>query len=502
MDYQLLAILLYVATLLFIGVLASRRTRSMADYFAGGRRQGFWAASFSARATGESAWLLLGLTGLGAAEGIKGFWVVLGEVLGVAVAWLLLSDRFKSLTLRFDSLTVPDYLESRFGDDAGHTLRALSAGTLLFFVPIYVSAQIHSTGEAFNFFLDWNYYAGALFGFAVVLLYITRGGFIAVVWSDVFQGLLMVCGLVLLPLVGVWYLGGVGQVIDALGQAYPNHLDFLGGGGWTLINVASIIGLLGIGLGFMGSPQVFVRFIALRSRRDIPKGAFVAIVWTLLADSGAVLVGVVGRAVLSGDLGAGGQEVLPELVEFLMHPFVAGIYIAIVLSAIMSTIDSLLVVASSAAVRDYYQKIFNPSLPDNKLVGMSRNLTVVLAFAALAVALAIALLTGRQPIFWFVIFGWSGIAATFCPTIILSLFWSGLTARGAAAAMVAGFLSIPFFKFVAPLLPVVGPYFNLAEEMAPSFAVGFAVAFVVSKADPEGQAKLKGILSANLADEP
>ncbi|HSR52877.1 MAG TPA: sodium/proline symporter [Acidobacteriota bacterium] len=494
MDYQLLAIFLYVAALLLIGALASRRTRSMADYFAGGRRQGFWVASFSARATGESAWLLLGLTGLGAAEGIKGFWVVLGEVLGVAGAWLLMSRRFKILTDRYDSITVPDYLEDRFAGQSGRALRALSAGTLLIFVPIYVSAQIHSTGEAFNFFLDWNYYVGALFGFAVVMLYITRGGFIAVVWSDVFQGLLMVCGLVLLPLAGIWYLGGTGELFAALSSAYPGHLDILGGQGWSLLNIASIIGLMGIGLGFLGSPQVFVRFISLRSKREIPKGAAVAMIWTLLADSGAVLVGVVGRAVLTGDLGAGGQEVLPQLVDFLMHPFVAGIYIAVVLSAIMSTIDSLLVVASSAAVRDYYQKIFHPSLPDHKLVGMSRNLTVVLAFAALAVSMAIALLTGRQPIFWFVIFGWSGIAATFCPTVILSLFWKGLTARGALAAMVAGFLAIPFFKFLAPQLAVVGPYFDLTEEMAPSFAVGFLTAFVVSSLDKNGQAGLRHAL--------
>ena len=494
MSYQILAIFLYVAVLLGIGVLASRRTRSMLDYFAGGKQFGFWAAAFSARATGESAWLLLGLTGLGAAVGLKGFWVVLGEALGVGLAWLMMSRRFKRLTEQYDSVTVPDYLESRFRDGKKHGIRFLAAGTLLIFVPIYISAQIHATGEAFNSFLGWNYYLGALFGFAVVLLYITGGGFIAVVWSDVFQALLMVAGLVALPLVGIAVLGGPTPLIDTLAQHHPGHLDLLGGEGWTLLNIASLVGLMGIGLGFLGSPQVFVRFISLRSEREIPKGAGVAIAWTLLADGGAVLVGVVGRALLlQDDLGAGGQEVLPMLVDYLMHPFLAGLYIAIVLSAIMSTIDSLLVVASSAAVRDYYQKILHPELPGDRLMAMSRRLTLILAFAALAVAMTIALATGRQPIFWFVIFGWSGIAATFCPTIILSLFWSKMTAAGARWAMLTGFLSIPFFKFVAPHLGEAGPYFNNLEEMAPSFLVSGLVGVAVSLRDQRGRQQLAGV---------
>ena len=155
---------------------------------------GYLTVAFSARATGESAWLLLGLTGFGAAYGVKGFWVVAGEVLGVALAWFAMSRRFKRLTDRYDSITIPDYLESRLRDPS-HGLRLVAAGALLVFVPIYVSAQIHATGRAFDDFLGWNYYVGALVGFLVVLLYIVRGGFIAAVWSDVFQGTLMVLAL-------------------------------------------------------------------------------------------------------------------------------------------------------------------------------------------------------------------------------------------------------------------------------------------------------------------
>jgi sodium/proline symporter len=479
MYLQLLAVAIYVVVLLGIGIAASRRTRSLLDYYAGGRRMGALSVAFSARSTGESAWLLLGLTGFGAAFGVQAFWIVLGEVLGVFVSWAFMARRFKELTTRYGSITVPDYLETRF-QDRGHGLRLLAAGSLLVFVPIYVSAQIHATGEAFNAFLGWNYYAGALFGFAVVLLYVTRGGFISVVWSDVFQAIMMLVGLVALPLIGVAFAGGLEPIVEALRANYPNHLSLTAGRSWNLLTLASVAGLLGIGLGFLGSPQVYVRLIALRSTDEIPLARAIAIVWTLLADSGAVLIGLVGRVLIDGSLGTDGQQVLALSVEQLVSPFVAGLYIAVVLAAIMSTVDSLLVVASSAAVRDCYQKILRPDADDVALLGLGKRLTVILAFVALAIAMIIAVATGRQGVFWYVIFGWSGIAATFCPAIILSLFWPRMTALGAKWAMLSGFIAVPFFQFVAPRLPVVGLYFDALEEMVPSFVVSGLCGVAVS----------------------
>ena len=490
---KLTAMALYVGVLLAIGAIASRRMRDMRDYFVGGKNMGFLSVAFSARATGESAWLLLGLTGFGAFYGLKGLWIVLGELIGVGVAWLVMSRRFKRLTDRYDSVTIPDYLESRFRD-SGHWLRLIAAGALIVFVPIYVSAQIHATGDAFEYFLGWNYYVGALVGFLVVMIYVTSGGFVAVVWSDVFQGLMMVAGLVALPIVGIAAAGGVGPLTEALRVGYPDHLSFTAGQGYGLVSVVSIVALVGIGLGFMGSPQVFVRFLALRSEREIGKGAAVALVWTLLADTGAVLVGVVGRALLEGELGKSGESVLPMMVDAHLAPFLAGLYIAVVMAAIMSTIDSLLVVASSAAVRDLYQKIRHPEAPDASLVRLSRALTIGMAAAALAIAMAVSIVSEGQGVFWFVIFGWSGIAATFCPTIILSLFWAGLTGLGAKCAMVAGFVSVPIFKFLMPLLPgTAGDVFAALEELAPAFVVSGVVGIVVSVADRRGRDALDGV---------
>lgn len=485
--YKLVGVLLYLGVLMGIGAVASRQLGDVKDYYAGGKNMGFWSVAFSARATGESAWLLLGLTGMGAVVGIRGFWVVFGELLGVAGAWLLMSRRFKRLTDRYDSITVPDYLEDRFQDHS-QRLRMFSAFALVVFVTIYVAAQIFATGTAFNSFLGWNYYTGVLVGFFVVLVYSSSGGFVAVVWSDVFQGTLMFLGLVILPIVGIFHAGGVGVVVEGLREIDPSLLAWGGATGWTLETVLKTVALAFIGLGFLGSPQVFVRFIALRDESEIPKGAAVAIIWTFFADSGAVLTGMVGRYLLTGPgenaesiLGKGGEDVLPQMVELVLPPMLVGLMIAIVLSAIMSTVDSLLLVASSALVRDWYQKVVRPDLPDDSLVAMSRMATIAVAFVALAVAMAA---TGPgQTVFWFVIFGWSGIAATFCPTIILSLFWSRFTANGALAAMISGFLCVPLFKFVVVKLPTVGPLIGALEELVPAFLISALVGVLVSLLD-------------------
>lgn len=199
MDPKLAILFAYLALLLFVGWRASRRVHDARDYYAGGKRLGFLSAAFSARATGESAWLLLGLTGMGAAVGMQAMWVVAGEVLGVGCAWIFMARRFKRLTDRYDAITMPDYLAGRF-PAGGRRLRMVAAIALVIFVTIYVSAQVDATGQAFEHFLGWNYYAGAVTGYGIVLVYILSGGFLAVVWSDVIQGSLMVLGLTLLPI--------------------------------------------------------------------------------------------------------------------------------------------------------------------------------------------------------------------------------------------------------------------------------------------------------------
>lgn len=492
---------LYFLVLFLIGIFSSKKIKDIKDYYVGGKKLGYWVVAFSTRATGESAWLLLGLTGLGAIAGVSAYWVVLGELIGVGTAWFIMAKPFKRLSDNYESITIPDYLVSRF-QSKSHLLRIIASTTLSVFVVIYVSAQIDATGSAFEAFLDLNYFTGALVGFLIVVLYILFGGFIAVAWSDLFQGLLMFLGLIVLPLVAFFYLDK-GSVTTRLQEIDPGLVNIWGTGGFTTMNMATILGYAFIGLGFMGSPQIFVRFMSIKDEKEINKGRWVAIFYTLLTDIAAVSIGIFGRylftdagAAPEAILGNNGQDVLIHMVEHLMPLALIGLYIAIVLAAIMSTIDSLLVVASSAVVRDFYQQIFRPESKKDNLTKLSRVVTLVMAVVALILALLVAITTPERTIFWFVIFGWSGIAATFCPVMILSLFWRGCTEAGAITSMLVGFLSVPLFKFVVPGIPGIGPYFGQIAELGPSFALALLAGYVVSKLKPdlklESQVELDG----------
>jgi|TARA_R110002012_G_scaffold273585_1_gene459582 sodium/proline symporter len=487
MIAKIVALVIYVSILFLIGIFASRRIKSMSDFYVGGKNIGYWAVAFSARATGESGWLLIGLTGMGALAGISAYWVVLGELLGVFISWFFMAKKFKRRTDRYNSITVPDYLESHFKTKT-HRLRIIAASVLSIFVIIYVSSQLDATGIAFESLMDINYYWGILIGFVIVLVYIFIGGFVAVVWSDLFQGLLMFAGLVLLPIVVFFSMDYSGGFVEGLQSIDPALTNIWGGNEDIWMNVFTILGFSMIGLGFLGSPQVYVRFMSVKSEAEIDKGKWVAIFFTLLTDAAAVTIGILARLLFteSGQdpetvFGVGAADVLNVMTEQFLPLILVAIFVAIVLSAIMSTIDSLLVIASSAIVRDFYQKIFRPELKDTELTRISRWVTLAMAIIALIIAVVMAIVSPDRQVFWVIIFGWSGIAAAFCPVIILSLFWKGYTENGAIASMVTGFLCVPLFKFVFQNLDTVGVYFEKLDVLAPSFAIAMLMGWIVSK---------------------
>lgn len=497
-------IVIYFGILMFLGYLASKRVKSMNDFVIGGKTLSFWVAAFSAQATGESAWLLLGLTGMGAMLGFSTYWVVVGELFGVAVAWFLMANRFKRLTDKYDSITVIDYMANRFRSKT-NVLRIISAIVLSIFVLIYISAQIDATGSAFETFLDWDYHTGAVVGFLVVATYCIAGGFLAAAWTDMFQGAVMLICLMLLPLVAYLSLENSGSIYDGLQAIEPGLVNMWGAGGFTLMNVSVVIGMMLIGLGFMGSPQVFVRLIAIRSEDQINRGKWVAVLFTLLVDFSAVSIGVLGRYIFTAQgvepdlvLGNGAQNVLSELVSYTFPPLLVGLYVAAVLSAIMSTVSSLLVMAAGSITHDLYEKIINPELTDRHAARLCRRITVVLAVAALGLAILVSVLSPDRTIFWFVIFGWAGIAATFCPMIILSLFWPRFTEKAAIAAMITGFSMTMISKFVLQSMEGIGPYFTALETMPPSFLSALIVGYVVTVLWPDEE--LEAQYRADLAD--
>lgn len=490
---KIIALGLYVLILFLIGIFASRRVKSMSDFYVGGKNMGFWAVAFSARATGESGWLLIGLTGMGAISGLSTYWVVVGEVLGVAISWWYMAKRFKRKSDEYQAITIPDYLESHFNSKT-KTLRILASTILSVFVVIYVSSQIDVTGKAFESMMGINYYTGAIIGFCIVLTYIFIGGFVAAVWSDLFQGLLMFFGLMLLPLVVYFSMDGSTGIVEGLNQIDPALTNLWGTSTDPWMNIATMLGFAMIGLGFLGSPQVYVRFMSIKDEIEIDKGKWVAVIFTLLTDAAAVTIGILARVLFteSGQdptaiLGNAGEDVLSIMTENFLPYVLVAIYVAVVLSAIMSTIDSLLVIASSAITRDFYQKVFNPEIPDKDLTNMSRIVTLGMAILALGIALVIAMNSPDRTVFWMVIFGWSGIAASFCPVIILSLFWKSYSEAGAMASMIAGFLCVPFFKFVVANMEGIGPYFEKLDVLAPSFLISMIFGWIFTKLYPRGE---------------
>ena len=486
-DSKLIVLAIYFSVLLGIGFFASKRIVNISDYYVGGKKLNYWIAALSARSTGESGWLLIGVTGMGALMGVSALWIVVGEVLGVFISWQFMAKKFKRMTDEYNSITIPDFLVSHF-QSSTNSIRIISAAALSIIVVIYVSAQIDVTGKTFESFLGFNYYTGIIIGFGIVVLYIFSGGFLAVAWSDFFQGSLMFVGLLALPIVAYFSLPTEDSFISGLYAIDPALLNIWGPGGFSLINFVTVVGFVSIGIGFMGSPQVYVRFMAIENENKIERGKWVAVIYTLLTDTGAVMIGILGRYMLTKTgqdpeivLGIAGENVLPMLLNQIMPMTIIGIYIAVVLSAIMSTVDSLLVVASSAVSRDFYQQIIRPDIDEDLLINLSKKVTLILAFLALAVALLVSVLSPERTVFWFIIFGWSGIAATFCPVIILTLFWDGFTEKGAIVSMIIGFLCVPIFKFIIPAIDGVGIYFDKLDVMMPSVLLATTAGVITSK---------------------
>jgi len=472
----------YLLVLLAIGVWGSRTSHDLEGYYLAEKRLPGWVIAFSSNATGESAWLLLGLTGMGYAVGVHAFWVILGEVLGVAAAWVFVARPFKEYSDRYDAITVPDYLTDRFRDTR-HVFRIVGAVIVLSMVTAYTAAQLTASGKAFDSFLGTGYTAGVWIGLGIVLFYTTVGGFKAVAYSDFLQGVLMLGCLVTLPLVAFPAAGGFEATMERLQAIDPALLRPMGDFGLSAAGVASAAGFVVIGFAFLGSPQLLARFMAARDQKQIERGGLIAVLCVIGFDVGAVFAGMAGRVLFP--MLADPETVLPELSAALLPAFFTGIVLVVVLAAIMSTVDSLLILASASVVRDVVQKAVGWDASERTLSLLGKGVTVVIGLVGLATAL-----TEVRVVFYFVLFAWSGIAAAFTPVVLCSLFWKRTTRAGAIAGMIGGFVTtvlwVVFFK---------ERFYDL-YEMIPGFAAGFACTVGVSlstEPDLEAVAELEDV---------
>ncbi len=467
MSVITIVFVVYLAVLIGLALWSRQETHTMSGYFIAGKKLPPWVVAFSTNATGESGWLLLGLTGMGYAVGAQAFWVVGGEVIGIALAWLLLSRRIKRLSDESDSITVPDVLAARFEDKA-HVLRKISLLIILVMVGAYVAAQMVATGKAFDGFTELSYSTGVLVGAAVIILYTLVGGYKAVAWTDLIQGILMLLGLIIVPLIAIDAAGGWSSVLTDLRGQDPGLLTPWGPDGKSTVALVGIVSFLAIGLPFMGVPQLMVRFMSARSEKSLVPAMIISVIVILLFDLGAVLTGMAGRALFPGLEDPEG--ILPLISTSLLHPALGGIMMVVVLAAIMSTVDSLLILASSAVVRDYWQQVCGSKLSDRALANRGKLVTVVIGVIGIAFALH------QTPlIFWFVLFAWSGLGAAFGPVLLCAVWYPATNLAGAVAGMLGGFLTT--ITWVLWLKP----YFYDLLEVIPGFIVGLALTIIVSK---------------------
>ena len=476
----------YLTFILIIGIIASKFNKTLSDFLLGGRKLGPWLLSISERASGESAWLIVGFTGTAFAMGLKAIWIALGCALGIIFNWLFIAKKLREAGGKYDSLTIPDYLAERYGDKR-HILRITSAVMILIFYVLYVSGQFMGTQKILEVAFNIPPTTGILIGAAIIIFYTALGGFMAVVWTDFFQGLIMLAALVLLPILGLIKLGGFGAAIEMIRAARGPEAAglFYSGNFWQ--SVALVISGLGWGLGYMGQPHLLVRFMAFDDTKNIKKGATIAIIWTVLAYTGAVIIGIIGLAALKGSLENGTlfgavitdkEHVMPMLALKLVPAFIAGIFISGAIAAMMSTADSQLLVCTSTVTEDYLIKVKKKDLSNKQMVRISRIVTVVLG----VIALVFGMLGSK--VFDQVLHAWAGLGATIGVTMLLSIYWKRSNLNGALWGMITGFSVVVIWNAIKILTHLEGvPKFfvySFDNEIVPAFILAVAVHMIVS----------------------
>ncbi|MCG8669677.1 MAG: sodium/proline symporter PutP [Pseudomonadales bacterium] len=461
----------YLGLTLLIGLIAWRRTQEIQDYLLGGRRLGPWTAALSAGASDMSGWLLLGLPGYAYGSGLNAFWLAGGLWIGTWLNWRLMAKRLRQFSKTFnDSLTLPSYFENRFADSQ-QLIRPVSAAFIILFFLFYTASGLVAGGKLFHEVFEIDYHLAVILGAIVIVLYTAIGGFLAVSWTDVIQGLLMAAALIMVPLIAFQQQQPDLNIELYIQQNEPLFRLFYSPTGEPLTLIA-ILSLLAWGLGYFGQPHILARFKAISSPQIVPLATKVAVTWTGITLVGGMAVGIIGNGFFNETL-PDGEKVFIQLVSVLFNPYVAGLLLAAILAAIMSTADSQLLVSTSALTQDLYQRFTHQEMSDQKLIRMSRLAVVVIAI--------IAALIAQDPesgVLDLVAYAWAGFGASFGPTLLLSLYWKRMNKVGALAGIVFGGVTVVVWK------QLEGGWFDL-YEIVPGIAASTLAIVIVSLVTPK-----------------
>jgi sodium/proline symporter len=462
----------YLALMMGIGYWAYLKTDTVGDYILGGRKMGPAVTALSVGASDMSGWLLLGLPGAVYLGGLGEAWIGFGLVFGAWLNWLFVAKRLRIYTeLADNALTLPDFFEKRFHDPKG-LLRLLSAVTIIIFFTFYASSGMVGGAILFEKVFGLDYTTALLVGSFIIVSYTFVGGFFAVSWTDFFQGCLMLIALVFVPIA----IFSEPDTQTKLASIDPAMLTFIN----KDTTVIGLVSLLAWGLGYFGQPHILSRFMAIGTVKDLPLSRRIAMVWMVLALIGALATGIAGSLYFADAPIENAETVFIQLTHAAFNPWIGGLLIAAILSAIMSTIDSQLLVCSSVVTEDFYLKWLRPQASDKELMLVGRFGVIAIALIAGFVAL-----DPQSSVLGLVSYAWAGFGAAFGPVVLLSLFWQGYSRNGAIASILAGAITVVVWKQLS------GGIFDL-YEILPGFGLALICGVVFSKISPPAPSTTEG----------
>ncbi|WP_188454572.1 sodium/proline symporter [Virgibacillus oceani] len=480
MNIIIVEFILYCIVILGIGYYFSRRSKTHSDFLLGGKKLPGWALAFSERATGESAWLLLGYTGFVFMTGLSGVWVAAGIAIGIIFSWLFLAKKFMNETDKYNVLTLPDYLAVRFGQKA-KLIRWLTGVLIAGFLMFYVGAQMAGAGKMLFTTFGLAPAAGVILATIVIIVVSIGGGFISVVWTDMIQSIMMLITLVALPIAALIYINtndlSISQSLVEAGNSYNSWFGGLTGfaiGVLFFNNFSWFFGFLG------GQPQLSARFMALKNNKEANQGSTVAIIWTFLAYGGAFMIGLAAIAMYDQGSFNDVEIILPTMILDLFPAWFAGILLAGVLAAIITTADSQLLVVTSSVSEDIIHKALGIELTEKQLVWISRLSVVIFGLIGMTIALV-----SESLLYLVVSWAWAGVGCTLSPAILMTFFWKRYSSAGVVATVSAGLLST--------ILWISTPLEGIITSKFTTFFIALLFGVVFSLVMPDNKEKVNTI---------
>lgn len=462
----LITFIVYGIILISIAIFAKRYTKNLSDYVLGGRSLSGPITALGAGASDMSSWLLMSLPGVVYLNGLSMIWMPVALLIGAYCNWKFIAKKLRVETEKYNnSLTLPAFLQNRF-KDSGYLLKSVTSLTIITFVTFYCVAGFVSGAILIKLIFDIDYTTALLLSSSVIVIYTVIGGFLAVNWIDFFQGSLMLVSLLIVPIVSIYSLGGIENIISDFVQNTPNSLNF-----FNEVTILGVLSLFSWGLGYFGQPHINVRFMAIRSTKELPIARRLCMSWMLLSLVGAVATGLVGASYFRTSPLEQSDTVFIALSNALFNPWVAGILLSAILSAVMSTVSAQVLMTSSIIIEDFYHGLIRKKSSDFEYLVVSRIIVIIISCIAIYLAS-----DPNRTIMQSVAIAWSGLGASFGPVLISTLYYKKMNKQATIAGILTGAITVLLWEF---FVDIPGALPGL--EMFPGFVLSFIVIYIFSK---------------------